>query len=76
MSDLLRMVLTAHDEDPPEGTLSAEPYARLDDGRNMWLVPAEPYAYAYLQGGVSGAFYVCGKDEADVALFEVGGDDE
>ena len=39
MSDLLRTVLTTPDQNPPDGTLTSSPYAVLDDGRAMWLVP-------------------------------------
>ena len=38
---LLRTVLTMTDEDPPDGALTSEPYATLDDGRAMWLIPVE-----------------------------------
>ena len=33
--------------------------------------PAEPDLYVFLQGGLSRAFYECGKDEADGALFDI-----
>ena len=38
---LLRTVLTKPGDGPPGGTLTTEPYATLDDGRNMWLIPVE-----------------------------------
>ena len=41
MSDLLRVVVTRIDENRPEGTLTPDPYAVLDDGRAMWLIPVE-----------------------------------
>ena len=45
-------------------------------GKGGVLVPVEPEAYVYRQGGLSEAFYRCEKGEADAVLFRIGGEHE
>ena len=51
MSALLETILTMSADEPAEGSLTSEPYALLDDGRAMWLVPVEGPVYRKVDPG-------------------------